>query len=238
MEPDLFKSLANVGKNKSHAFTLLSRYGTGGIAATSDNTKYPLQLRELQFFRAIKSAMAQVEINRPLVENVKRQASFVDKMHAHLWIASPAVAGTLRRAIDRYDKFVRLFKLHPGKALVPTLDVDLVWHTHQCSAELYQAYMIEHTGKFIRHDDQYEKPMLDESFETTQEIFFARFGEKYHNCLCWTCETILDDLEEADNHGRVTIPAVLAKTTERMVNYHAAVEIARRKGSPIPVLCP
>ena len=74
-----------------------------------------------------------------------RQATFVDKMNNHLWIRSPALEGTLRRAIDRYSKFLILLKrkapplgadgsgttMVPGPIIVPTLDIDLVWHTHQ-----------------------------------------------------------------------------------------------------------
>lgn len=69
-------------------------------------------------------------------------------MNGQLWIRSPALSGTLRRATDRYAKFLHLLKRKApplgedgsgktivlGAIIVPTLDIDLVWHTHQCSA--------------------------------------------------------------------------------------------------------
>ncbi|KAL5356669.1 hypothetical protein BJX96DRAFT_187394 [Aspergillus floccosus] len=238
MEPDLFKYLEKVGQSRSPAHAVLSRYGTGrrkaGLSkyAVSDS---PVDTRELDFIKAVKSATAQSRDTTPLVENVKRQASFVDKMHAQLWICSPAAAGTTRRAVDRYGKFVQLFKLYPDTILVPTLDVDLVWHTHQCSAALYQEYMIAHTGRFIRHDDRFGQNVLDTGFDTTQEVFFASFGERYHLCLCWNCEAIADGLEEAEKDGRQVDIRALAEEIGEEVSYYAAVEIAKRKRQDLPV---
>ncbi|GAB1215681.1 hypothetical protein ATERTT37_004873 [Aspergillus terreus] len=238
MEPDLFKALEKVGQSKSPARAVLSRYGTASTNTGLSNYRSSdthIDTRELEFIQAVESATLQSKQNTPLVENVKRQASFVDKMHAQLWICSPAVAGTLCRAVDRYDKFVQLFKLYPGTVLVPTLDVDLAWHTHQCSAALYQAYMVEHTGRFIRHDDQFGQNVLDTGFDTTQKLFYARFGERYHLCLCWNCEAIVDGLEEAEKDEKEVDVRALAEEIGEEVCYYAAVEIAKRKGQDLPV---
>ena len=61
-----------------------------------------------------------------LRDAVIRQSKFVDKMHDYLWIRSSALDGTLRRAIDRYDKFLKLYKLYPTTMFVPALDIELV----------------------------------------------------------------------------------------------------------------
>ncbi|KAK4122062.1 hypothetical protein N657DRAFT_682526 [Parathielavia appendiculata] len=88
----------------------------------------------LAFLEMMRHAQSSRLRLAPLADNITRQAAFVDKMHRHLWIRAPSLEGTVRRAVEKYDSFLRLFALYPGEMLVPTLDIDLVWHTHQLSA--------------------------------------------------------------------------------------------------------
>ncbi|KAL4944332.1 hypothetical protein BDV06DRAFT_233500 [Aspergillus oleicola] len=170
-----------------------------------------------------------------LVAAIQRQASFVEKMEAHLWVRSPALEGTLTRAVDRYSKFLKLFKLYPGQMLVPTLDIDLVWHTHQCSHEQYNAAMMQIAGRLIDHDDKLGKNTLDPGFERTASLFRVRFGVEYSRCLCWDCEALLDAVKAGRARGgsareREKERDAIAKTVQESVAYYRAVEIARRKG--------
>jgi hypothetical protein len=178
--------------------------------------------------------------NEALVNNVERQVVFVDKMHGHRWIRSPAVHGTLRRAVDRYDKFLHLFRLYPNTFLVPTLDVDLVWHTHQCSAENYRAFVTERVGKFINHDDKIGRGTLDNGFTSAEEWYRLTYGEQYQVCLCWSCEAILSAVEKLDDDVLAAEDATaslhdLSVRIEREVNYYREVETARRLGKNLPV---
>lgn len=134
----------------------------------------------------------------PLRDNVLRQASFVDKMRSYLWSRSPAAEGTLRRAIDRYDKFLQLIKQHPGVNLVPAIDIDLVWHTDQCSASQYKSSMIQRTNQFLNHNDKLGDTVLDDGLEKTKELYFIRFGQPYIICQCWNCEALLSAVENSD----------------------------------------
>lgn len=72
-----------------------------------------------------------------LVGAVIRQGSFIEKMHSIDWIHSPAVTSTMTRLIKKYENFFRIMAEHPRNAAVPTLDVDLAWHTHQLSPKFY-----------------------------------------------------------------------------------------------------
>lgn len=179
----------------------------------------------------IQVGLQQPAINS-LTENVKRQASFVDKMHSHLWICSPAVSGTMRRAIDRYNKFLKLFILYPGKTLVPTLDIDLVWHTHQCSAVLYEGTMRAKTGRYINHDDKIGKEKLGHGTDETRHLFRTRFGQEYSVCLCWDCEMLTTALEKADEEVDLLADdfdlAKLAKHVGEYVSYYRSEELSRR----------
>ena len=92
----------------------------------------------------------------------------------------------------------------PATFFVPTLDIDLVWHTHQLLPEKYQSDCTQYVGRFIDQwvffvffflavcfiisdvlssDDQVEGPELSSAFDITCEawkvkIFFFKF-EKF-----------------------------------------------------------
>ncbi|KAL4927874.1 uncharacterized protein BDV17DRAFT_292150 [Aspergillus undulatus] len=165
-----------------------------------------------------------------LVDAIQRQASFVEKMEAHLWIRSPALEGTLSRAVERYSKFLKLFKLYPGTMLVPTLDIDLVWHTHQCWHSRYNEAMMQIAGRLVDHDDKLGKSTLDPGFERTANLFRVRYGVEYSRCLCWDCEALLSAIEGARGEGKEGKGKEIAKEVHESVAYYRAVETARRKG--------
>lgn len=45
--------------------------------------------------------------------------------------------------------FLDLMATHPGTMLVPTLDIDLVWHTHQLTYANYQGDCVNYVGRFV-----------------------------------------------------------------------------------------
>src|ERR1051326_4060172 len=69
---------------------------------------------------------------------VERQGSFLLKMTQFSWNRAPHASDTMRRSIDRYAKFFSLMALGTDTKVVPTLDVDLAWHTHQLNPEKYR----------------------------------------------------------------------------------------------------
>lgn len=164
---------------------------------------------------------------------VIRQCDFVDKMSAKIWIRSPALPGTLRRAIDRYGKFLALIRLHPGMIVVPTLDIDLAWHTHQCSAAAYSDDVQELTGKFVDHNDKLGKPVLGTGMAETKRLYRIQFGEDYRHCGCWECEALLDHVEEAVKQALITGEedvdmGAIARTVAEEVALYREMEIATR----------
>lgn len=162
-----------------------------------------------------------------LVKAVQRQSSFVAKMDAQLWIRSPAVEGTLVRAISRYGQFLKLFKLYPRTVLVPTLDIDLVWHTHQCSATGYMAATQALAGRFIDHDDKLGAATLDSGMQRTMDLYRVRFAEEYQYCLCWDCEALRSAVDDQNLDAGVE-GSIIARKVHEDVAYHRAVEISRQ----------
>ncbi|KAI9872060.1 MAG: hypothetical protein M1830_002108, partial [Pleopsidium flavum] len=125
-----------------------------------------------------------------LVGAVIRQGSFVEKMHAIDWIHSPALTATMQRLIKKYDRYFLILAYNPSQVAVPTLDVDLAWHTHQLSPPKYYDFSVHTTNILIDHDDKIDENKLSDAFEWTSKTYQKMFGEVYSECTCWYCEAV------------------------------------------------
>ncbi|KAH7312485.1 hypothetical protein B0I35DRAFT_437119 [Stachybotrys elegans] len=188
-------------------------------------------------------AWADKDLAAKLKDAVVRQSEFVDKMNNHLWIRSPALGGTLSRAIHRYGDFLHLLRLCPGRTIVPTLDIDLVWHTHQCSSpKQYAEAMEDMVGRFVNHDDTIAKDSLREGFDFSQSLWHVHLGTEYRVCGCWDCEALLsavDDLQAKEEAGVATNMedvTNLSLEVQKVVTYYRAVEVSVRAQRRLPVM--
>jgi Glycine-rich domain-containing protein-like len=127
-----------------------------------------------------------------LVGAVIRQGVFVEKMVKIDWIHSPALTATADRLIIKYTRFIDIMAAYAskGELAVPTLDVDLAWHTHQLSPQRYYNYTVTKVGKFVDHDDKIDETKLSEAFEWTSKQYQKMYGEVYSECTCWYCEAV------------------------------------------------
>jgi hypothetical protein len=121
---------------------------------------------------------------------VMRQGVFIEKMARIDWLHSPNATDTMRRLLVKYGRFVDIMASNKGKMAVPTLDVDLAWHTHQLSPSAYYEYTVDKTGRFVDHDDKVDEDALSQCFEWTSKVYQERYGEVYSECTCWYCESI------------------------------------------------
>ncbi|KAF8967533.1 hypothetical protein BDZ97DRAFT_1916819 [Flammula alnicola] len=124
-----------------------------------------------------------------LVGAVLRQGSFVEKMHELGWthpgfFDGPGDELALQHALSRYHAFLDLLASSPGSFFVPTLDIDLVWHTHQLLATRYEADCNTYVGRFIDHDDKVEGLKLSSGFDITGQAWQERFNVQYTHCGC------------------------------------------------------
>lgn len=124
-----------------------------------------------------------------LASAVMRQGIFVDKMVKLDWLHSPAAESTVSKLILKYARFMSIMRTNPRKMAVPTLDVDLAWHTHQLSARAYYVFCIERMGRLIDHDDKIDETRLNNSFEWTTKEYQDRYREIYNECTCWYCQS-------------------------------------------------
>ncbi|KAI4735106.1 hypothetical protein E4T50_14377 [Aureobasidium sp. EXF-12298] len=124
-----------------------------------------------------------------LVGAVIRQGSFIDKMHDIDWLHSPALSHTIPRLMHKYSRFIAIISKY-NKMAVPTLDVDLAWHTHQLNPSRYLQYTVAKSKTFIDHDDKVAETKLTDAFAETSKIYQRLYGEPYSECTCWYCEAV------------------------------------------------
>jgi len=124
-----------------------------------------------------------------LVGAVIRQCSFIDKMDKFGWTKPgyfdhPGNEVVLYHAIARYHAFLDLMASTPKSFLVPTLDIDLAWHTHQMMGARYADDCLTKVGRFIDHDDKVEETYLANSFDSTCRAWEQHFNVPYMHCGC------------------------------------------------------
>jgi hypothetical protein len=100
----------------------------------------------------------------------------------------------LKKAIQRYRKFLMLAAMRRGSLTVPMYDIDLIWHSHMSMASEYHDFCMENFGHIIDHDfsDSSRDPgsRLHSAFEDTCDQWTRQFGEPYAlECTKWRGET-------------------------------------------------
>jgi hypothetical protein len=86
-------------------------------------------------------------------------------------------------AIFRYKIFLSLIYLHPHTPLVPTQEIDRVWHCHILHTRKYRQDCQMLFGRFIDHEPDSElwgiahQRSLDTAFAQTQALLVQYFGE-------------------------------------------------------------
>ncbi|GKZ25877.1 hypothetical protein AbraIFM66951_001470 [Aspergillus brasiliensis] len=129
-----------------------------------------------------------------LLGAVIRQGKFVQQMDRINWIRSPTLHATIKRLVEKYRVFFKLMADNSRHMAVPTLDVDLAWHTHQLSPMQYYDYSVRLASsplRFIDHNDKVDELELTIGFEWTCKAYReATCGGIYSECICWFCEAI------------------------------------------------
>ncbi|KAI9461336.1 hypothetical protein HD554DRAFT_2028306 [Boletus coccyginus] len=124
-----------------------------------------------------------------LVGAVLRQASFVSKMAGLGWtdpefFADEEEMVVLQHCVARYHAFLGLMADAPGSLSVPTLDIDLAWHTHQLRGNYYHTECKRVVGRYVDHDDKIEEDSLAKGFDITCRAWTDRYGLPYTYCGC------------------------------------------------------
>ncbi len=81
-----------------------------------------------------------------------------------------------------YRRFLALKVLHPETSLVPSKQVDEVWHAHILDTKAYREDCLALFGRFMDHypyfgvNGEEDYKMLQEAFAETIDLYEAQFG--------------------------------------------------------------
>jgi len=96
-------------------------------------------------------------------------------------------------AINQYRKYLTLKIRYPGVNLVPTEDIDLIWHTHILDTENYASDCENLFGRFLHHKPYFGE-FSDESqdemslfYDQTSDLWEKEFGEKLEQPEIFRC---------------------------------------------------
>ena len=97
----------------------------------------------------------------------------------------------LKKAVERYEHYLRIKRCHPDVVMVPSHDVELIWHAHQLHPLNYRQTTTELLGKPLHQDDTetgrtpgstlYESEMTARAASVWEEegLRFAKSGAAY-----------------------------------------------------------
>lgn len=140
----------------------------------------------LSYYLVHSTLPSPCQINDDLVAGMLRQERFIDKMEQLNLLTSSALLPVINDAIDRYGMFLHMLEFAKFP-VVPTLDIDLVWHTHQLSFYSYYAYCLKRFSHLVVHNDKMEENRMSFGFETTAKKFKSWYKQDYSLCLCQFC---------------------------------------------------
>jgi len=99
-----------------------------------------------------------------LAAGMRRQFNFMGKMNVTLG------AAFVDRSVERFQMWARLIGTTKNK-LVPTLDIDLVWHSLMLCPDKYFEWSKKEIGYLLNHDDKADRGLLDKQSLSTQELW-------------------------------------------------------------------
>jgi len=148
--------------------------------------------------RALKEAIARIDLRRVV-------AKLMDRDHGKGWCSAKA-----RNILKRYRRFLYL-TVTQVDPVVPTEDIDELWHAHILDTRAYAADCKATFGFFLHHfpyfglRDHEDADALRKAFERTSALYEAKYGEPYElyssaaPLKCASCVTCRGVAAEAIN---------------------------------------
>ena len=164
--------------------------------------KIRIILRNYLQFNYISSTVKNgIEIGEDLVGCILRQEIFWEKINQIDWLHSPLIYESLKESLIRYKRFYLMLtttttttttnnnnKYSKEILLVPTLDIDLIWHTHQLSMYGYFHDCLTSSCHYvIDHNDKIDNNKLNDGFSFTSKKYKYLFKDNYSICYCQYC---------------------------------------------------
>jgi len=109
---------------------------------------------------------------------VLRQARFINEMHKVGWSGHAFFEeqdAPLSDAIVKYHRYLALNRT----SMVPSLDIDLVFHTHQLQGSAFGEMSFNVFGRLLKHDDSFEKDVILDNYAHTTKVWENVYGSTY-----------------------------------------------------------
>ncbi|KAG8743104.1 hypothetical protein FRC10_000404 [Ceratobasidium sp. 414] len=124
----------------------------------------------------------------PAVAASHRLSIFISALH-HIGYLTPGIfdqdAEPLLLALDRFHGFLDIATRGSSqRPMVPTLDIDLVWHTMMLRPHAYREATMKFVGRVLPHDDMVEEGTMGLAFDETVETWKERQKTPYSTCGC------------------------------------------------------
>jgi hypothetical protein len=159
----------------------------GAFRSTTSTLRRKRTLKDIKYrnimtvIRTYYIGIVWPQISLDLVAAALRQREFARKITAEDCATLDSPHG-LTNAISRYHKFLLLLKrkyLFKKTHLVPTLDIDLSWHTHQLFPISYSEWCAEYVGHGVNHDDTLPHGDLQAGLRATSIAWSETYKEPY-----------------------------------------------------------
>jgi hypothetical protein len=92
--------------------------------------------------------------------------------------------GQLEASLQRYEKFLHLAGMYPEERLVPTVDIDMLWHLHMLHPKAYAEDCQRMFGRILDHDgdvgtDAEAVAGHRRLLSTTEQLWRKAYGEEF-----------------------------------------------------------
>ncbi|KAK9849954.1 hypothetical protein WJX84_011398 [Apatococcus fuscideae] len=135
---------------------------------------------------AVPSRYAHLQAESPASGFKYKIADAVDRQQAFWYqVSLPHYRDEqfLRAADRNYRQFLLLHQQNPGNFIVPSFDMDLLWHAHQACHAMYLEDCRAAFGKLFGHDDSINDRapglQLENGFQRTARLYAQTFGRPY-----------------------------------------------------------
>jgi len=109
-----------------------------------------------------------------LAAGMRRQFKFMRKMK-HLSLGAEYIDA----AVERFQMWISLIAKTKGP-LVPTLDIDLVWHALMLSPGKYKEITVAELGYMMNHDDNVKDNVLKKEAHATEELWLRTYEKPFY----------------------------------------------------------
>lgn len=106
-----------------------------------------------------------------LIQAVARQFKFAFKATKIInWDVPQGIVNGIRN----YSSFLAIIKENKNLTAVPTIEIDLAWHTHMLHHKSYRTFSVVRIGRLINHDDTIPEAELNEYVQETNVAWRKR----------------------------------------------------------------